>query len=177
MTFDTDAVTVVMLHDDGEVPNNPALPLIICRGAVDAAGTDDPEAAFEAVFNRNGWGHGWRDGIFDYHHFHTTAHEVLGIARGHAEVQFGGRRGPVLAVAAGDAVVIPAGVGHCRVSDRAGFSVVGAYPRHQVWDLWRIGDGDLARARDNIAAVALPEADPAFGGSGPVIDHWHRQGR
>ncbi len=167
-------VTAIMLHDDGQVPNNPTLPLVICRGVLDAGDSADPEAAFEELFHRNGWGHGWRNGIFDYHHFHSTAHEVLGIARGHAEVRFGGPDGPVLSVGAGDVVAIPAGVGHCRVSGGTGLSVIGAYPRHQHWDLWQMGEGSLDLARENIASVPLPETDPVSGASGPVTELWSK---
>ena len=75
--------------DDGETPNNPVLPLVLYRGAVDVSGAD-PAAAFEKAFAAHGWVDGWRNGIFDFLHFHTRTHEVLGIARGHARVQFGG---------------------------------------------------------------------------------------
>ncbi len=53
-----------------------------------------PAAAFEDRFNQNRWNTRWRDGIYSYHYFHSTAHEVLGIARGKARVQSGlsGRR-------------------------------------------------------------------------------------
>ena len=78
-----------LFQDDGETPNNPRLPLILYRDAVDVSGRD-PAAAFEAIFERNGWGWGWRNGIFDFRHFHLRAHEVLGIARGSAQVEFGG---------------------------------------------------------------------------------------
>ena len=39
-----------MFADDGNVPNNPLLPLVIYRGAVDVAAARDPESAIEQLF-------------------------------------------------------------------------------------------------------------------------------
>ena len=64
--------------DDGLVPNN-SLPLVVRRGAVQPQ-SDDPARSFEQVFAKHGWTGSWRNGIFPYHHYHSTAHEVLGIA-------------------------------------------------------------------------------------------------
>ena len=30
-----------------------------------------------------GWGDAWRDGVYDYLHFHSRIHEVMGVCRGH----------------------------------------------------------------------------------------------
>ncbi len=76
---------------DDSVPNNPALPLVVYRGAL--AGDGDRAAACEAMFNRNRWPHPWRNGIYGHHHYHATAHEVLGIAAGWARVRLGGENG------------------------------------------------------------------------------------
>lgn len=152
------------LADDGDIPNNPDLALILYKGALE--GDSDPERRFEALFASNGWGGTWVDGIFGYQHYHSTAHEALGIARGRAEVQFGGRNGPVIAVEAGDAVFLPAGTGHCRVS-ADGLSVVGAYPPGQDYDLRR--EGEVTDAiRRAIAAVPRPDRDPVLGADGPA---------
>ena len=80
--------------DDGLVPNNP-LPFIIYKRVIDVDNAQ-PERTIERVFASHGWGGMWRNGIFDYLHYHSTAHEVLGIARGQARVRFGGDRGKVL---------------------------------------------------------------------------------
>src|SRR5215831_4516388 len=97
--------------DDGVVPNNPKLPLILYRSPVSLADDRDPAAVFEELFARNGWRDSWRNGIYDYMHYHASTHEVLGVARGHAKVRFGGERGKALHLKAGDVVVLPAGTG------------------------------------------------------------------
>src|SRR5437764_9715062 len=115
--------------DDGTVPNNPALPLVLYRGALPESG--DRAAACEEMFARNGWPDAWRNGIYPHHHYHSTAHEVLGIARGSARVRLGGEHGQTVELDAGDVVVIPAGVAHKRESASGDLLVIGAYPGGQ----------------------------------------------
>lgn len=160
--------------DDGETPNNPALPLLVYRHAFDVAGARDPAAPFEEVFARHGWGRSWRNGIYDFLHFHTRTHEVLGIARGRARVQFGGGQGRELDVEAGDVVVLPAGTGHRCVSASADLLVVGAYPDNSGFDQKRPGQIDHASAVAAIAAVASPREDPVYGSDGPLKKIWSR---
>ena len=160
----------IVFADDGDVPNNP-LPLIVYPGAVDPS-APDPATAFEALFRRHGWGGSWRNGIFPFHHYHSTAHEVLGIAAGEAEVRFGGENGETLTVRAGDAVLIPAGVGHKRLSATPDLLVIGAYPGGQRADLMREGAEDKDGIRRRVAAAAMPGADPVAGDGGPMAEHW-----
>lgn len=160
-----------LFADDGDIPNNPRFPLIVYAGAIDAK-AGDPAVAFETLFHANGWGGGWRNGIFPFHHYHSTAHEVLGIARGEAEVRFGGEAGKTLSVKAGDAVLIPAGVGHKRLSASHDLLVIGAYPGGQWADLMREGAEDKAGIRARIARAAKPAADPVAGVGGPTMALW-----
>ncbi len=163
----------ISLHhfaDDGDIPNN-RLPLILYAGAIDVA-AGDPARAFEDLFHVHGWGGGWRNGIFPFHHYHSTAHEVLGIAAGSAEVRFGGEGGATVQAKAGDAVLIPAGVGHKRITGSPDLLVIGAYPAGQHADLMREGAEDTAAIRRRIAAVPLPRADPVQGGDGPAVVDW-----
>ena len=157
--------------DDGETPNNPALPLLVYRGVVARDGAD-PAAPFEEAFAAHGWGRSWRNGIHDFLHFHTRTHEVLGIARGRARVQFGGARGRDLEVQAGDVVVLPAGTGHLRLSASADLLVVGAYPDNSGFDQKRPGQIDHASAVAAVAAVPLPHKDPVYGADGPLRTIW-----
>ena len=164
------AVRAHRFEGDGEIPNN-VLPLLVYPGVVDVSGAD-PAAAFERLFAGNGWGGSWRNGIFPYPHYHSTAHEVLGIARGEAKVRFGGAGGAVLTVGPGDGVVIPAGVGHQNRGSSPDLLVVGAYPRGSAVDLTRGGAAARAEVERNIAAVPLPAADPVHGAEGPLLRHW-----
>jgi uncharacterized protein YjlB len=164
------AIETYRFADDGIVPNNAALPLVVYRGALAASG--DRAGACEKMFAQNGWGGGWRNGIYADHHYHSTAHEVLGIARGNARVRLGGAGGPVVLLNAGDVAVIPAGIAHKREAASSDLLVVGAYPRGQRPDMCRAEAASRDRALANIAAVGLPEADPVTGRADPLLDCW-----
>lgn len=153
-----------------EIPNS-ALPLVVYRHAL------PPElqtpAACQSLFAENDWVGNWVDGIFDYWHFHVTGHEVLGCVAGDADVGFGGEQGIEATFRAGDVVVIPAGIGHKRLSaKRGGFTVVGGYPPGQNGTISQPGDFPLAQAERLIAALALPKADPVLGHEGPLFAAW-----
>ncbi len=152
------------LADDGLVPNNACLPLIIYRQALPVG----RPGAIEAHFARNGWSNAWVNGIYPFHHYHATVHEVLGLAAGAGRVQFGGPSGPILALNAGDAVLIPAGVGHCRIDASADLTVIGAYPGGADWDLVRAAPEARLNSLPLIAAVPAPRCDPVLGPDGPV---------
>ncbi|TVR51707.1 MAG: hypothetical protein EA425_06470 [Puniceicoccaceae bacterium] len=162
-------VRSIPLPEGPDCPNHPRLPLLMYPKFLDEVSAE----AFERLYRRHGWGGGWRNGVFSYHHFHSNAHEVLACHRGAAEICFGGKTGVTLEVRAGEAVVIPAGVGHKNCGDRDGFAVVGAYPRGQEsYDLVRAAEGDAELLRRRIAAVPLPGADPFFGPDGPLCRIW-----
>jgi uncharacterized protein YjlB len=158
-------------RDDGIIPNHPAWPLIIYRSAVCLPGELDPAAVFEDLFGRNGWGDSWRNGIYDYVHYHSRIHEVLGIARGAAKVRFGGARGRTLALKTGDVAILPAGTGHERLSASKDLLVVGAYPPTGKYDECTT-DQDRERALKTIPKVVRPRKDPVFGTDGPLLKAW-----
>jgi uncharacterized protein YjlB len=138
------------------IPNNPHFPVLIYHGVE----LEDAQAARER-FAQHGWGGSWVNGIFDFHHFHSTSHEALAIVSGTATVELGGPQGQAFEVAAGDVLVLPAGTGHRRATARDGFTVVGAYPRGQEdYDLLREAD---AAARARIDALPAPPDDPVGG--------------
>ena len=158
--------------DDGLVPNN-ALPLLVYKRALEL---DDkvPEATIEALFGGNGWGAMWRNGVYDYVHYHATVHEVLGVARGNAVVRFGGDRGTEFVIAAGDVAILPAGTGHQCLSASADFSVVGAYPPGPRVEITRPSPENYARALQTIPEVKMPKSDPVMGTDGPLVRLWRK---
>jgi uncharacterized protein YjlB len=170
--IDGDRFHALLFADAGSIPNNPNLPLLWWRGALPA---DPGPEAFERLFADNGWGQSWRDGIFTYPHFHSTSHEVLGIARGSVRVSLGGDTGEEVDLQGGDAVVIPAGVGHQNLQASADLLVVGAYPPGAEVDLLRDATGDAA-VRAAIAAVPVPATDPVEGKVGRLRKLWRPAG-
>jgi uncharacterized protein YjlB len=136
-----------------QIPNHPRFPVLIY------CGVNAPDA--RALFSEHGWGGAWTNGVFDFHHFHSTSHEVLGVVAGEATIELGGPQGEAFEVAAGDVLVLPAGTGHRRATARQGFTVVGAYPEGQEdYDLLREADD---AARERIAALPAPDQDPVGG--------------
>jgi uncharacterized protein YjlB len=158
--------------DDGTTPNNPALPFLVYPGAVRLAEAADPAAVFEVLFESHGWGGSWRNGIFDFLHYHSQIHEALGIARGRARVRFGGDKGRTVAVEAGDVAILPAGTGHQLIEGSNDLLVVGAYPPEGRYDLCRGRPEEHARAVRSIPEVPVPLADPVFGKDGGLTRFW-----
>jgi len=141
------------------------------RGAVDLADAADPAAVFEQLFEANGWGGSWRNGI-DFVHYHSRTHEVLGIARGRTRVQFGGAKGAEIDLSAGDVAILPAGTGHCSCMASEDLLVVGAYPPEGEYDLFRGSAEEHARAKKSIPNVPAPRTDPVYGPRGPLLRLW-----
>jgi uncharacterized protein YjlB len=159
-------------EDDGLVPNN-ALPFVVYKNAIDF-GVESPESILEDLFSTNGWGDMWRNGVYDFLHYHATVHEVLGIARGHARVRFGGDAGQEFELNAGDIAILPAGTGHQCLEASADFSVVGAYPPGAKMHVTRPTPENHARALKTIPEVKTPKTDPVAGKDGPLVELWKR---
>lgn len=166
----------LVFDDDGATPNNPDLALLLHKRAIETTGGDDA-ARVEAMFAANGWVGLWRDGVYPFHHYHSTCHEALGVASGWAEVRFGGEQGETVRLGPGDVAVLPAGTGHKRIEASDDFLIVGAYPPMQPYDLIRsdeTGEHDAAVGR--IAAVPIPPTDPVFGEGGGLKERWVKAG-
>ncbi|HZP79146.1 MAG TPA: hypothetical protein VFB45_23625 [Pseudolabrys sp.] len=163
----------LLFADDGLIPNNPTLPMLVYRHAFDFAQERAPEERIEKTFGDNGWGDMWRYGIYPYVHFHSAIHEVLGVARGRAKVRFGGNNGEVLELEPGDVALLPAGTGHQCLWSSPEFCVVGAYPKQGRYDLCRASEAEHDKALRSIPETPLPDSDPLYGEHGPAMRLWH----
>ena len=148
------------------------MPLLIYRQALDVEAPDLIEQV-QKLLEENQWDGSWMDSMYDFHHYHSTAHEVLAICGGQAEVRLrrrlrdhqddlGGRRrsssrraSPTSGSTAGGA-----------------FVVVGAYPQGQGYDMCYGEEGERPKTDENIARVPLPKADPVYGPDGPLMHYW-----
>uniref|UniRef100_Q01R90 Cupin 2, conserved barrel domain protein n=1 Tax=Solibacter usitatus (strain Ellin6076) TaxID=234267 RepID=Q01R90_SOLUE len=152
------------IHFDkaADVPNS-NLPVLLYRSVLESH-TASKARTFRERFRGNGWVGIWTDTIYDYVHFHSNAHEVLGIAEGRVTLRLGGEQGSLVRLKAGDMLVLPAGVGHRRVGE-SDVKVIGAYPPGQ-------SHYDMKREGRRVPKVTLPATDPFYGAGGPLAAAW-----
>lgn len=152
------------------IPNHPTLPVLLYPQALQAKPTDT-----ESIFNQNHWLNSWTNGVFNYHHYHSNAHEVLGVISGQVTIQLGGEEGQLFTLYVGDVVVLPAGTGHKRVSASSDFRIVGAYPNGMSYNTRTATEieKEHATALAEISHVPLPKMDPIYGQQGPLLQYWH----
>ncbi|MFK7812539.1 MAG: cupin domain-containing protein [Maribacter sp.] len=159
----------LLFKDDGKIPNS-KYPLILYKNAFKERSNNGAKW-LEQRFAENNWTNSWRNGIYSFHHYHSTSHEVLGIYSGNALVHLGGETGEKVNVEAGDIIIIPAGVGHKKLSSK-NLGVVGAYHDGRSWDLNKGEPGERPKADKNIAALPLPDADPLLGTTDGLRKIW-----
>ena len=160
-------VEKIQLSRNGWMPNNDRLAVLLYRRAFGGAAMADQ---MEAVLASNLWPAQWRNGVYTFHHYHSTAHEVLGVAGGRAQLMLGGENGHVLTAEAGDVLVLPVGTGHFLVHAEAGFLVVGAYPVGQHWDIYRSAP-DAAGVK-RMQQLPFLASDPLTGRGGELVRSW-----
>lgn len=165
-------VKTLNFQDDGSIPNNPKFPVLIYKNGL---GSKIDHA--EEVFNQNNWLNSWTNGVFDYHHYHSNSHEVLGVISGSATLILGGSQGETIHVVSGDVMVLPAGTGHKRLEASEDFSVVGAYPNGIDYNT-KYGKADeRPGVLHDINQVGKPETDPLYGTNGPLLDLWDQNAK
>lgn len=160
----------IKLQDDGTFPNS-RLPALLYKGALDIPWLF-PAAHVKHLFEKNGWSNSWDAGIFEYHHYHSICHEVLGIYKGHTKLQLGGLEGPQIFIEKGDVLVIPAGVAHKNLGPEHAVGVIGAYPGGRDYDMNYGKPGERPAADQHIKKVPVPDKDPLFGRDQGLFKIW-----
>lgn len=154
----------------GDIPNS-LLPLLLWKGWLPAEACSGEGA--QALYRRNGWQGTWVYTVFPFWHFHTRGHEVLGCVSGSARIGFGGDGGIEVDIVVGDVAVVPAGVGHKKLSASADFLMAGGYPPGQEGNIVRPGIIDMEEAARLIASLPPPATDPVSGKADGVVAVWN----
>jgi len=153
---------------------NSKLPVLVYREALNLPKQKNKSADIaQQLFLRNGWSNSWRNGIYDFHHYHSTTHECMAICMGWAEVILGGPNGKKIKLEAGDILILPAGVGHkCKTSHN--FFCVGAYPQGKDYDMNFGLPVELKKSLVRIRKLSIPAKDPVYGNEGFLKAYWKR---
>lgn len=160
-------IQTIMLDDDGQIPNNQNLPVIIYKAVF-----KEMPGEIETAFNRHQWTGSWTGGVYDYHHYHSNTHEVLGVKAGEATVLIGGDQGERFEISQGDVILLPAGTGHKKIESSPDFEVVGAYPGGTSPNMKKKDPSDRVQALAEINNVPVPQMDPVYGEEGPMLAEW-----
>lgn len=159
----------IHLEDDGTFPNSP-LPALLYKGVLDIPASL-PAKYVKDLFESHDWSNTWDYGIFEYHHYHSITHEVLGIYSGETMLQLGGEHGEEIKIQKGDVLVIPAGVAHKNLGKQNDVGCIGAYPNGRDYDMNYGKPGERPGTDHNIHGVPLPQTDPVYG-TGGLLHIW-----
>ncbi len=159
----------LLLASDGRTPNS-AHPVLIYRNL--PLGHSGLASRFERLFASHLWPSPGPACLHGQTHYHSTCHEVLGIARGAARLLLGGEQGVELELRAGDAVVLPAGTGHGLSHASPDLEMVSGYPLEQPYDSLQPDAASHDAAVRRIAQVGTPVMDPLAGSQGALVRLW-----
>jgi uncharacterized protein YjlB len=163
-------ITMYYFDQNGSIPNHPYLPVLHYKKVF-----KNNENNIGKIFRANNWGNSWLNGVFDYHHYHSNSHEVLGIMNGSGLLLIGGEGGSKVIVNTGDVLLLPAGTGHKKLSATPDFQVVGAYPNGQSYNVKKEEEAYLEESIDEIEKAPFPKTDPVYGERGPLVKMWRKK--
>ena len=132
-----------------------------------------PGKYVRSVFQENNWTNNWRSGIYTFHHYHSTAHEVMAVIDGRTIILLGGINGKNVLLKKGDVIVIPAGVAHMNLGDENDITCIGGYPSGRGYDM-NYGTPDEHPMVDiNIRHLPILDSGPLYGQDDPLISIWN----
>ena len=152
---------------------NSTLPVLIYKQALKLPRQKNKSAEIaQQIFLRNGWSNSWRNGIYDFHHYHSNTHECMAIASGNATVLLGGPGGKKAKLGQGDVIILPAGTGHKCMKCSEDFFCVGVYPQGRDYDMNYGTATGFKKALERTGKVPVPKKDPVYGKDGFLKMYW-----
>ena len=158
--------------DDGMFPNNRHLPVLFYKGVLDLP-VIFSSSSVRNLFEKNGWNDVWENNVYEYHHYHSRSHEVLGVYQGKTTLLIGGNKGVEISVKKGDVLIIPAGVAHKNLGPENSIKVVEAYSKKGGYDINHGYKDERLKTERNIQSVPIPMTDPVFGAAGEMMKFWN----
>jgi uncharacterized protein YjlB len=159
------------IRNNNRFPNNEKLPVILYQKILNLPAIMKARL-IRTLFKKNGWYNSWKGGVFTYHHYHSTTHEVLGFYKGRTTLLLGGDNGTEISVEKGDVLIIPAGVAHKNINDENSVTCLAAYPDGKDYDMNYGHTGERPITDQNIESVILPKKDPVLGLNGALQKYW-----
>jgi len=164
-----------IIKPNGNFPNNEELPLLYYHRAIKL-----PKffkgLYVRQLFRRNGWTNNWKEGIYEYDHYHSNTHEAIAVIKGRATLLFGSKGGKQIEVGEGDVVIIPAGVAHCNLDKQNSVTCIGGYAQGKDYDMNYGHPGERPKADKNIGRLGIPKRDPVFGKEKGLPVFWKKRG-
>lgn len=165
-------ISSFVLKRNKNFPNS-KLPVLIYKKAIELPKQKNKAVnVAQKLFIHNGWSNSWRNGIYDFHHYHSNTHECMAICMGSANVILGGPNGKRIKLVQGDLIILPAGIGHKCTAQSSDFLCVGAYPEGRDYDTNRGTVEEYKKAVTQIKTIPIPKHDPLFGDQGFLNSYW-----
>jgi uncharacterized protein YjlB len=162
----------INLQPNKNFPNS-ALAVLIYKSACTLPKQKNKAAdILQKIFLRNGWSNSWRNGIYNFHHYHSNTHEVIGICSGKVTVILGGPKGKKITLEQGDVLILPAGVGHKCLHASEQFLCIGAYPQGKDYDINLGKSAELESSLKHLKNLGRPSTDPIYGRLGFLKTFW-----
>jgi uncharacterized protein YjlB len=153
-------------------PNN-TLPVLIYKNALWLPRQKHRAADIvQQLMLKNNWKNSWRNGIYDFHHYHSNTHEGMIVTMGKALIMLGGPNGKKIKIQTGDVIILPAGTAHKCVSFSKDFMCVGAYPQGLQYDMNTGTAEELKMSMPRIRKCPIPKKDPVYGKEGFLKVYW-----
>jgi uncharacterized protein YjlB len=155
-------------------PTIPDSRWLIYQGAVTFTSGFDHATIIDRLFESNGWSRSWRDTVYDFVHYHSQVHEVMGVAMVTAN-RVRWEQGASSRRETWRRNILSAGSGHRLIEFSRNFLVVGAYPERCTYD--KCTDSrERLNAVKRVARVAKPAKDLVYGQNGPLMQRWRSRG-